>query len=102
MARFKGEFEEVFEVNASPDVAKQHFGDVERVGANYGPVEKWEKIDDQTIHILLLPQKAQGTTFQGEYTARYVHRDDELLEWTTEGESSMSSTGTDADRSTQP
>lgn len=92
MAKFTGDYKEVFELSVTPEVAKAHFSHVETIAANYGPVESWEKLDDERLHFVLKEQKAKGESFTPDFVARYHFTEPDTLVWETE-EGNMISQG---------
>ena len=94
MAKYSAHYEETFTVPVSPDVARAHFGNIETIGKNYGPVKSWDKVDDRTIKLILTPQEHKGLTFNGSYTAQYNLEESGDLTWKTFPGSNMDSRGT--------
>ena len=90
---YAADYEETFTVPIPPDAAQRHFSDVDVIGRNYGPVDEWEKIDELTVRVKLVPQEHKGLTFRGEYTARYTHAPG-ALRWDTLSQGNMRSRGT--------
>lgn len=83
MARFLGEYAEVFTVRAPLEQAAAHFGNLDAIARNYGTLERFDRVDAQTLHLVLLPRSEKGITFKGEYTCRYVYPSPNVLEWST-------------------
>jgi hypothetical protein len=92
MPRFAGEYDETFEVAAPLDVAKGHFGSLDAIVANYGPIQSSRRIDPDTLEITLVPRSEKGVTFNGKYACRYTW-DGDTLTWTTTATQNMWSTG---------
>jgi len=77
MAVFRGAYEETFTVDVPLEKAKAHFGKLELIGKNYDGVDRWEKVDDCTLRIVLKPQDALGVSFRGEHVCKYRFGDRE-------------------------
>jgi hypothetical protein len=73
----------VFRSPASLQVTRQHFADIDRIAAATGEVERWERIDDQTLHLVLKEQKHGPTTFRPDYVVRYRLYGDDEVAWET-------------------
>ena len=86
MATFHGDFRETFTTQASPMDARNTFGDLDAIIANYGALEQGDKLNDRTVKFLLKEQNHGVTTFQGNYTCRYTFPDDSTLVWETVSE----------------
>ena len=93
MARYAGEYAEVFTVRAPLDKVAAHYGDLDAIARNYGTLEKFNKVDDRTLHFVLLPRSEKGITFKGEYTCRYTFPSPNVLEWSTVTTRNLWSTG---------
>lgn len=93
MARFTGQYDETFTIDAPIDVVAPHFGNLDQIIANYGPIEKAEKLGADSIHFVLKPRSEKGVTFKGEYTCRYTYPNPHTLEWNTTDNKTMRSTG---------
>lgn len=83
MPRFAGEYEETFIVNAPIERVKAHFGSVDAIVANYGPLKGHQRVDDMTVTLTLVPRSEKGVTFAGEYTCRYAFPSENTLQWDT-------------------
>jgi carbon monoxide dehydrogenase subunit G len=92
MAVFHGAYEETFTVDVPLEKAKAHFGKLELIGKNYDGVDRWEKVDDCTLRIMLKPQDALGVSFRGEHVCKYVFGDRETT-WKSEPGGNMRSHG---------
>lgn len=92
MPRFAGEYDETFEVPAPLEVAKAHFGSLDAIVANYGPIQSSRKIDESTLEITLVPRSEKGVTFAGKYACRYTW-DGDTLTWNTTVTQNMWSSG---------
>ena len=84
MSLFSGEYEETFTVNAPLEKVKAHFSDLDNIGRFYSGVDRWEKLDDRTLRILLKPQSALGVTFKGEHVCKYSFEDN-VISWRSDG-----------------
>lgn len=93
MARFEGEVRETFTVPTDRASARDHFGDLETIAAQYGALERYEIIDASTIRFVLEKQAAKGVSYQGIYTCTYTKSGDDRLEWKTTASDNMWSTG---------
>ena len=83
MATFNGDFRETFTTKANALDARNTFGDLDAIIANYGALEKGDKLDDNTVAFLLTEQNHGVTKFQGNYTCRYTFPDESTLVWET-------------------
>jgi hypothetical protein len=83
MARFAGEYEESFVVDAPAERVRAHFGNFDAIAANYGGLLRHQKIDASTMHLVLEPRSEKGVTFNGEYTCRYSWPNESTLTWET-------------------
>lgn len=92
MAVFRGSYEEKFTVDVPLEKARAFFSDLENIGRNYDGVDRWEKVDDRTLHIFLKPQAAVGVTFRGEHVCKYEFGDRHLA-WKTEPDGNVRSQG---------
>ena len=92
MAVFHGAYEETFTVNVPLEKAKAHFSNLDNIGKNYDGVDTYEKVDDKTLHIHLIPQTAVGVTFKGEHVCKYQFSERELS-WTSSPGGNMRSQG---------
>lgn len=84
MPKFSGEYEESFVVDAPIDVAKNHFCNPETIAKYHGDVERWQKVDENTIHYKMIPKSEKGVTFNGEYTVKYEGSGD-VFKWQSVG-----------------
>ena len=94
MPVFKGQYEETFTLDVSIEKAKELFGDLDSIIANYVGLEKGDKLDDKTIHFQLEPKSAMGATFKGDYKCEYNFSNDTRLEWHSVGSGNMEAKGT--------
>ncbi|HNS98244.1 MAG TPA: SRPBCC family protein [Polyangiaceae bacterium] len=92
MPVFRGVYEETFVVDVPLDKAKAHFGNLPMIGKNYDGVDRWEVIDDSTLHVLLKPQEALGSSFRGEHTLKYTFGEQQTT-WESEPGGNMRSRG---------
>lgn len=92
MAVFRGAYEETFTVDVPLDKAKAHFADLDNIGKNYDGVDTYEKVDEKTLRIHLIPQTAMGVTFKGEHVCKYVITESEIS-WTSDPGGNMRSRG---------
>lgn len=83
MARFAGEHTETFTVDVPLEKARAHFRSFDNIVANFGQLERHEKLDEDTIRFLLVPQNAVGATFRGKYDCRYSFPQENVLAWKT-------------------
>jgi hypothetical protein len=83
MARFAGEHTETFTLDVPLERARAHFRSFDNIVANFGQLERHEKLDDDTLRFLLLPQNALGATFRGKYDCRYSFPSENVLAWKT-------------------
>lgn len=85
MARFTGEQEETFSIDLPADQVLEHFLDPHNITAAYVGLQRYEKVDDRTLRLVLEPQSALGTTFQGTYVCRYVKASDRSITFRSVG-----------------
>jgi hypothetical protein len=83
MAKLGGQLVEVFRSPAPFEVTRRHFADIDRIAAATGEVERFERIDDQTLHLVLKEQKHGPTTFRPDYVVRYRLYGDDEVTWET-------------------
>lgn len=93
MARFEGAYEETFTVDFPIAVVEAHFGDLDTIAANYGPLARHEKIGDDTLHLILVPKSEKGVTFNGAQKCRWQRPSAGLLTWDTTETKNMWSKG---------
>jgi len=93
MPRFEGQYEETFTVDAPLKVVADHFGDLDTIAANYGPLLRFERIGDDTLHLILEPKSEKGVTFNGEQKCRWQRPSDDVLTWDTAETRNMWSKG---------
>ncbi len=82
MTRFTGSHRERFTVPVSPAVAALHFGDLDQIIRNYGPIERADVLDPDTIQLTLQEKGFRGVRYQAVYTVRY-QRTPGSLRWST-------------------
>lgn len=93
MAEFDGSHEETFTVDVPMETAKEHYGGLDTIIANYPNLERGEKVDDKTIHFHLKPRSAMGAEFKGEYRCEYTFSSDTHLDWRTVGSGNIKANG---------
>ena len=93
MARFSGSYDETFTVSAPRDVVRNHFSSLDAIIANYGPIERVDKIGDDTLKFLIQEKQSRGVRYQGRYTCKYTVESDSRMSWRTLSEDNMWSTG---------
>lgn len=93
MPKFEGSHEETFTLDVPIEKAKEHFSDLDTIIANYGNLERGEKVNEKTIHFVLEPKSAMGATFQGDYQVEYNFTSDNEFEWKSVGSGNMSAKG---------
>lgn len=82
MARFSGEHQETFRLPAAPATVAAHFGDLSMIVRHYGPIERSEILDPDTLRLTLQEKGMKGVRYQAKYTVRY-ERGDGFLRWKT-------------------
>lgn len=92
MAVFSGAYEETFTIDVPLDKARAHFSNLDNIGKNYDGVDRYEKVDDRTLSIHLVPQSAMGVTFKGRHICKY-QLDDRQMSWTSDSSGNMRSRG---------
>jgi len=102
MPRFKGSYEETFTVDGPVDQVKSHFGDLDTIARNYGPLSSFSKVDEHTLHLVLTPQSDKGVTFHGEQKCRYEFLQPDVLTWKTVETKNLWSEGTAEFRAMTP
>lgn len=80
MARFEAEFSTQLTIPHPVDTVRAHFADLETIATQSNEVERWERVDEHTLHFLLEKQNLTFAQFQGDYTARYELADG-VLRW---------------------
>jgi carbon monoxide dehydrogenase subunit G len=93
MPRFSGEYDEQFEVGLPVDKVKAHFGDLDTIVANYGPLQAHRKLDPETLELTLIPRAEKGVSFAGKYSCKYTWPSENVLKWETVGTGNMWSNG---------
>jgi hypothetical protein len=88
-----GSFRDRFAIAAAPTVVRDHFADLDRIVANYGPLARSERIDAHTITFVLAPQNYGITTFHGRYTCRYQPFAEDRLTWQSVGDGTITASG---------
>lgn len=83
MPRFSTEYHETFTVPVPLARARDHFGDLETIAKNYGPLESWKKLDDTRLHLKLVPISDKGVTFHGEHVCTYARDGENRVTWRT-------------------
>lgn len=92
MARFAGNHHERFTVDAPPDVVAAHFSDLDMIVKHYGPIERSEKLDADTLRLTLQEKGMKGVSYQAQYTVRY-EREPGVLRWKTIASDNLWSSG---------
>ncbi len=82
MTRFSGSHRERFKVPVAPAVAAEHFGDLDQIVRHYGPIERADLLDPDTLRLTLQEKGFRGVRYQAVYTVRYL-RSPGLLRWST-------------------
>ena len=93
MPEFQGSYEETFTLNISLEAAKEYYGGLDNIIANYPNLEKGEKVDDKTLRFHLKPRSAMGNEFRGEYSCEYNFTSDTHLEWHSVGSGNIKAKG---------
>jgi len=93
MARFSGEHQAVLLVKAPLARVAAGFSDLDRIVRCYGPLERSERADEETLRFWLMPKTQRGISFKGNYSCRYRLVSPELLTWSTVATGNMWSTG---------
>ncbi|MCO4743910.1 MAG: hypothetical protein KC912_03915 [Proteobacteria bacterium] len=94
MASFTGRFDETFNLATDVATARNHFGDLAQIAANYGNLESHEVVDDRTLKLVLPTENHGITSFQGRYTCSWTFPADNIVEWKTKpGSGNLVSTG---------
>jgi hypothetical protein len=92
MARFTGQYEESFVVDAPVGRARAHFSDLETIACNYGNLESCDR-DGQTLRVVLEPKKVMKVVYQGRYESHYRFTADNVLEWQSKGDGNAAVSG---------
>jgi hypothetical protein len=82
MARFSGSHRETFTMDAPPQVVLAHFGDLDMIVRHYGPIERTERLDADTLTFILQEKGMRGVRYQARYTVRY-ERGEGCVRWHT-------------------
>lgn len=85
MPRFTGEHEETFTIDLPAEQVLAHFFELKNIAAAYVGLQRWEQVDDHTLRLVLEPQSALGSTFQGDYRCRYEKVSDRSIAWKSVG-----------------
>ena len=85
MARFTVKYDETFTVRAPAERTRAYFGNLDRIAENLEEVERVEKIDAETMHVVMAPLRRGPVTFRGEYRSRYFFPAPDRLEWEPKG-----------------
>ncbi|TNE84105.1 MAG: hypothetical protein EP330_30785 [Deltaproteobacteria bacterium] len=83
MADFTGTFDETFDLPVDVATAVAHFSNTDVVAANYGVLESYEKVGDDSLALVLPNQNHGVTSFQGRYTGTWKAVGDNAVEWST-------------------
>lgn len=83
MAKIEAKESRTFKVNAPIEEAYNLFADPEQQASLTSDLERYELVDDETVHYVLEEQKEKGITFQGDYTVRYTGNGTDEVEWKT-------------------
>jgi carbon monoxide dehydrogenase subunit G len=86
MARYTAEFDETFQVSASPEDVLRQFLDLDQVIEHYGDLDSAEYLDENTLRFLLTNQNHGVFSFQGHYDCRYLPDGDDAVVWESVGE----------------
>ncbi len=85
MPKFTGEQEETFTIDLPADKVLEHFLDLRNITAAYVGLQRSETMDPHTLRLVLEPQSALGTTFQGTYVCRYTKASDRSITFRSVG-----------------
>jgi hypothetical protein len=85
VARFTSELDETFHSQASVERLRDHFADLDAIIANYGHLERAERLGDRTVRFTLPPKNHGVTQFDGCYTCEWTHVDASTIRWKTIG-----------------
>ncbi len=88
MATFCGQYEETFTVDVSIDRAVAPFSNLDLIATNYGDIDTFEKLDDQTLRIRLIPRSALGATYAGEHVCHFQFGPRQVT-WASDGNGNM-------------
>jgi uncharacterized membrane protein len=83
MARFRGTHQESFTVDRPVEAVQAHFSDLDMIVRHYGPIQRSERLDDDTLRLTLQEKGAKGIRYQAIYTVRYERSTPGLLRWST-------------------
>lgn len=86
MAEYSADFDEIFQVAASPAAVLGQFLDLDQVVEHYGDLEVAERVDENTLRFLLVEQNHGVFQFQGRYTCRYLPDGEDSVVWESLGE----------------
>jgi carbon monoxide dehydrogenase subunit G len=85
MALFVTRYDDTFTVPVPPEAARAMLGEVDRIATNLDDVERVEKLDPHTLHVVMNPLSRGPVTFRGEYRCRYRVGPDGALAWEPAG-----------------
>lgn len=83
MARLSGELVDTFTTTAPPQVARDHFVDLDAAIAATTQAKVADKLDDHTVKFTLHPQQHGAYTVEPVYTIRYTAVGDDTAVWET-------------------
>ena len=86
MAQYTAQFDETFQVPASPQTVLAQVLDLDQVVEHYGDLESHERLDEHTLRFLLEEQNHGVFQFQGRYDCRYLADGDNAVVWESLGE----------------
>ena len=93
MAKFAGTHTERFTIDAPAAVVARHFSDLDMIVRHYGPIERSDKLDADTLRLTLQEKGTRGIRYQGIYTVRYDRSTPNVLRWTTIASDNLWSNG---------
>lgn len=83
MPTFKGTLDEEFEVQAAPEHVARVFRDLDVVAREFGDLESFDRVDDQTLRYVMENQNHGVFQFQGRYACRYIADGETGVRWET-------------------
>lgn len=95
MAQFTGTFDDTFDLPVDVATAVAHFANTDTIAANYGILESFEKVGEDSLKLVLPNQNHGVASFQGRYTGVWSTPSNHVVAWTTvPGSGNLDSVGT--------
>lgn len=79
MPKYTAEQQETFTVDMPAQKVLEHFFEPRNIASAYVGLQRWEEVGDHTLKLVLEPQSALGSTFQGTYVCKYTKTSDSAI-----------------------